>query len=273
MPMPSCSICLEPFTSPVSLPCGHVFCKECIRRTVEATKSWNAQQFCPTCRAPYGIPTVDPALIPPFLRPHILPPIRKVFLSMGDPETPVASTSANAAPVSSPAADLARANAEINALRMHCAAWRRRAEVHAAANHTLLTFTRTAKDCALRMRAERDTERTRCVLLKRKLAEVMPELDLDCSESSFTKQRKHTSEKGKQAAACVAKPCPSLPVFLLQCKRAEYEGTEQRPSLLGPPMKRRKCEDDSSAASSPTSIPDSPAPHPPTTPLSDSAES
>jgi hypothetical protein len=51
--------------------------------------------------------------------------------------------------------------------------WKRRAELHAAANANLLGFARAVKDCALRLRAERDAERNQCVILKRKLAELM----------------------------------------------------------------------------------------------------
>jgi hypothetical protein len=45
--------------------------------------------------------------------------------------------------------------------------------LHAAANTNLLGFARAVKDCALRLRAERDAERNQCVILKRKLAELM----------------------------------------------------------------------------------------------------
>ncbi|XP_033481001.2 E3 ubiquitin-protein ligase TRIM39-like [Epinephelus lanceolatus] len=41
-----CSICLDVFTDPVSTPCGHNFCKNCI------TKHWNTddQCLCPMCK-------------------------------------------------------------------------------------------------------------------------------------------------------------------------------------------------------------------------------
>ncbi|KAJ6599983.1 hypothetical protein DFH09DRAFT_627839 [Mycena vulgaris] len=177
--MPNCSICYERFTSPISLPCGHVFCKECIRRTVDAIKSCSVQHFCPTCRTPYSVLTIDPGLVPPYLRPHILPSLRQVYFDDPAPTpvpTPVASgsTSASATPAQKPSpGDLGQAVADATALRMNCATWRRRAEVHAAANAGLLSFARAAKDHALRMRAERDTARNHCALLKRKLAELM----------------------------------------------------------------------------------------------------
>ncbi|XP_031135704.1 E3 ubiquitin-protein ligase TRIM21-like [Sander lucioperca] len=41
-----CSICLDVFTDPVAIPCGHTFCKTCI------TKHWdiNVQCQCPNCK-------------------------------------------------------------------------------------------------------------------------------------------------------------------------------------------------------------------------------
>ncbi|KAJ7715306.1 hypothetical protein DFH07DRAFT_762812 [Mycena maculata] len=186
---PTCSICYESFTAPVSLPCGHVFCRECVRRTVDSIKSAGVEHFCPTCRAPYSILNVDPAPIPPYLRPHILPPLffddprssPSTTAAPGSAPQPSGSGSASGSGHSHPPptpADLGRAVAECNALRVNCATWRRRAEVHAAANTSLLGFTRAAKDCALRMRAELDAERTKCVLLKRKLAELLCVLSL-----------------------------------------------------------------------------------------------
>uniref|UniRef100_A0A3Q1HYX4 Uncharacterized protein n=1 Tax=Anabas testudineus TaxID=64144 RepID=A0A3Q1HYX4_ANATE len=45
-----CSICLDVFTDPVSIPCGHNFCKPCI------TENWNinVQCQCPNCNKQYS---------------------------------------------------------------------------------------------------------------------------------------------------------------------------------------------------------------------------
>jgi hypothetical protein len=40
-----CSICNKPFVEPVSTPCDHTFCRECIKRWIEKNK-----KTCPTCR-------------------------------------------------------------------------------------------------------------------------------------------------------------------------------------------------------------------------------
>jgi hypothetical protein len=45
MAEPECSICLEKHVLPVTTVCGHVFCFECIRQTLQANRS------CPLCRS------------------------------------------------------------------------------------------------------------------------------------------------------------------------------------------------------------------------------
>ncbi|KAF7338797.1 hypothetical protein MSAN_02202200 [Mycena sanguinolenta] len=244
----TCSICFEAFTFPVSLPCGHIFCRQCIRRAVNSIQSYTIQYSCPTCRAPYSVLTVDPAVVPPHLRPHILPAIRPVFFDNSPVPSGSASTSTSApvAPITPPDDRRAATEAGLNALRMECAMWRRRAETHAAANTNLLGFVRAAKDCALRLRAERDAERSRYVLLKRKFSELMPELD----ESPFATKRKRAEDEDLEGkAAAVVVPARGLPIFVMQCKAQAQHGQipphadadkAQEQSLLGPPIKRRR---------------------------------
>ncbi|XP_041436641.1 E3 ubiquitin/ISG15 ligase TRIM25-like [Xenopus laevis] len=48
----SCSICLSIYTDPVSLPCGHNFCRGCIG-TIWDTQEGSGAYSCPECRAEY----------------------------------------------------------------------------------------------------------------------------------------------------------------------------------------------------------------------------
>ncbi|KAJ7221282.1 hypothetical protein GGX14DRAFT_669276 [Mycena pura] len=219
MPL-DCSICHRPIAAPVSLPCGHVFCLACVRHTVDAIKACSVQHFCPACRAPYSVVTIDPALVPPYLRPHVLPPIRPLFLGDAPPAGPPAPTpsfstthrrsqrraapqpharSRSASPAATAAveptastsqqiqvlpptptiADLGRAAAEAAALRLSCATWRRRAEVHAAANTALLALARRARETALRMLAERNAARSRSALFQMQAEIVAKERQAD----------------------------------------------------------------------------------------------
>ncbi len=45
-----CSVCLELFNQPTSLPCRHTYCRPCILAIVPR------QATCPMCRAPFGLP-------------------------------------------------------------------------------------------------------------------------------------------------------------------------------------------------------------------------
>ncbi|XP_007887449.2 E3 ubiquitin/ISG15 ligase TRIM25-like [Callorhinchus milii] len=46
-----CAICLELFTDPVTIPCGHNFCLECIKRYWDKEASAGVSSCCPKCRA------------------------------------------------------------------------------------------------------------------------------------------------------------------------------------------------------------------------------
>ncbi|KAJ7184793.1 hypothetical protein C8R46DRAFT_1208986 [Mycena filopes] len=270
----SCSICYERFNTPVSLPCGHVFCAECIRRTIDCIKSASVQHFCPACRTAYNVVTIDPGLIPPYLRPHVLPPIRPVFLDAPAPSTssspapaPEATatvlplplpptTPETAAPKSSPPAPAPHVTAEVDAIRASCATWRRRAEVHAAANAGLLGFARTAKDAALRMRAERDTARNQCALLKRKLTEMAAENARYSGSSATAASTPEDAESDSSASSSEldlglglsghrvggAPARRGLPVFLQQQRMSNIRGSTpyDAQSRLGAPIKRRR---------------------------------
>jgi len=48
-----CPVCLDLYAKPLYLPCGHTFCKGCIKRVVDSTDEQQKrlyQFFCPTCR-------------------------------------------------------------------------------------------------------------------------------------------------------------------------------------------------------------------------------
>ncbi|PIO13068.1 hypothetical protein AB205_0132920, partial [Aquarana catesbeiana] len=47
-----CSICLNLYTEPVSLRCGHIFCRDCIVTALD-TQEWSRGYSCPECREEY----------------------------------------------------------------------------------------------------------------------------------------------------------------------------------------------------------------------------
>ena len=55
-----CAICLEPFTNPKMLQCGHTFCEECLQSFYDANQQTRHAQLrklsCPTCREVTSVP-------------------------------------------------------------------------------------------------------------------------------------------------------------------------------------------------------------------------
>ncbi|XP_031750441.1 tyrosine-protein kinase SRK3 [Xenopus tropicalis] len=49
----TCSICQDIYTDPVTLPCGHNFCRGCIEKTWDWQKSIEEDPSCPECRERY----------------------------------------------------------------------------------------------------------------------------------------------------------------------------------------------------------------------------
>ncbi|KIP03802.1 hypothetical protein PHLGIDRAFT_42567, partial [Phlebiopsis gigantea 11061_1 CR5-6] len=143
--MPTCLICLNSLRNPAVLPCGHVFCHDCIVRVVRNVEPFTHQHFCPTCRIPFTITHIDPQLIPSHIRPHLTPAIRKLSLDFTIP----CST-----PNSNITLECDRLRAENASLRACCETWRKRAAVHAAASLGLVGLARLARDHAIKMRKE-----------------------------------------------------------------------------------------------------------------------
>ncbi|KAF9048340.1 hypothetical protein BDZ89DRAFT_759847 [Hymenopellis radicata] len=161
--MPSCSICIDDLKKPVALPCGHVFCSNCVYRAVSAIKPYATLHYCPTCRTPYTTVNMDTALVPDHLRPHVVPHIRRLYLDEPNPQP------ANNMTTSSPLAESARLSAENASLRFNCDLWRKRAEVHAAATLGLLNIARVARDHALQLKQEKEDLERKYNVLKRKV--------------------------------------------------------------------------------------------------------
>ncbi|XP_063785116.1 E3 ubiquitin/ISG15 ligase TRIM25-like [Pseudophryne corroboree] len=48
-----CSICLSIYTDPVTLRCGHNFCRVCIDHMLDTQEEWKEEYTCPECRAEF----------------------------------------------------------------------------------------------------------------------------------------------------------------------------------------------------------------------------
>ncbi|PPQ69584.1 hypothetical protein CVT25_000956 [Psilocybe cyanescens] len=204
--MPSCRICLEALKKPVSLPCGkvplkrltaykgHIFCSDCIVKTVQAVKPYTHLHPCPICRSFYNIAPLNFNTVPPNLRPFVTPSVRRLYIdnppqeSAGGKdnsdkpdikESPQSDVKETSQPVvkeppamSVSSSELSRLRAENQALRNNCSMWRKRAEMHGTANLGLLNFARMVRDQASMLVRERDELQRHCHALKRKIQDV-----------------------------------------------------------------------------------------------------
>ncbi|KAJ7850796.1 hypothetical protein B0H14DRAFT_3663804 [Mycena olivaceomarginata] len=149
-------------------------------------------------------------------------------------------------------------------LEAHTASWWRRAEIHAAANQKLFAIVRAAKDSALRMRPERDTEWSRYVLLKRKLSEIIAYI----GRSSTSNQSRLHEAQMRGAKSCRTAPGPARVPDSKTPEQYYDNAADMEYSHFGPPLKRRK--DSPKRENDPTrtqetaiAVPDSPPSRPP----------
>ncbi|EKM50606.1 uncharacterized protein PHACADRAFT_263970 [Phanerochaete carnosa HHB-10118-sp] len=225
--MPTCLICLNALRTPAVLPCGHVFCYDCIVRVVRNVQPFTQQHFCPTCRVPYTISIVDPQLIPHHLRPHLTPAIRKLSLDFTIP---------SAVPGSTPASECDRLRAENASLRSCCEVWRKRAALHASASLGLVGLARLARDHAIKMRRENCELQQKYISLKRKSEEL--ELVPPPDASELPQLTRSPSRPSSPAARRSPSPCKSELSYCSDCSDCEPALKRLRVSSVEPHVKR-----------------------------------
>ncbi|KAF8634213.1 hypothetical protein AX15_001022 [Amanita polypyramis BW_CC] len=158
--MVTCNICINGPVSPVCLPCGHIFCNDCLFRGIRAIAPFTTMHHCPACQIPYSTATLDPVIVPPHLRANLLPSVRT--LQLGEPSTATPQPSGTAVDLE---IENARLRAENAAMQKNCAMWRKRAEAHSSSTLGLLQLVRMAREQAIQLARQRDELRIKCEAL------------------------------------------------------------------------------------------------------------
>ncbi|KAK0438046.1 hypothetical protein EV421DRAFT_1906889 [Armillaria borealis] len=88
---PQCAICLCDFTNPVCIPCGHVFCSECLTKFIAERSDTDSAEdgfkaTCPFCREKFPIAIPNLRYLPEKFHPFVVDPLRKVFITSDNSE-------------------------------------------------------------------------------------------------------------------------------------------------------------------------------------------
>ncbi|KAF5328510.1 hypothetical protein D9611_014382 [Ephemerocybe angulata] len=75
-----CSICLNEYDEPVSIPCGHVYCIGCIVGVANETEDEATTAKCPKCRDEFHLVSPDLTYLPKKYHPFVVSPLRRIFL-------------------------------------------------------------------------------------------------------------------------------------------------------------------------------------------------
>ncbi|KAJ7255447.1 hypothetical protein B0H12DRAFT_1050108 [Mycena haematopus] len=78
----SCGICLSKLKEPVSVPCGHVYCTDCLTGHVSATSPDGFTSSCPSCRETFNMVRPQLTCLPKKFHQYIVPSIRRVYIDM-----------------------------------------------------------------------------------------------------------------------------------------------------------------------------------------------
>ncbi|KAK0489280.1 hypothetical protein IW261DRAFT_1444042 [Armillaria novae-zelandiae] len=82
-----CTICLCEYKEPVSIPCGHVYCMQCLSDYISTSGKDGFTAKCPTCRAKFTIVVPELHSVAKQFHRYVTPSIRRVFIEPDPSET------------------------------------------------------------------------------------------------------------------------------------------------------------------------------------------
>ncbi|KAG7445102.1 uncharacterized protein BT62DRAFT_898526 [Guyanagaster necrorhizus] len=82
-----CTICLCDYKEPVSIPCGHVYCMQCLHDCISTSSRDGFTAKCPTCRTKFTIVMPELHSLSKQFHRYITPSIRRVFIEPNPSES------------------------------------------------------------------------------------------------------------------------------------------------------------------------------------------
>ncbi|KIK56428.1 hypothetical protein GYMLUDRAFT_76156 [Collybiopsis luxurians FD-317 M1] len=80
-----CTICISNLSDPVCIPCGHLYCSQCLSDYISSSSEDGYNSACPTCRAPFSFGSLT--CLPKHVHRFITPSIRRVYLDTSGVQT------------------------------------------------------------------------------------------------------------------------------------------------------------------------------------------
>lgn len=114
----------------------------------------------------------DPLLVPPHLRPYVLPTFRRIYLNTPAPSLPLPYTDSGSKLTAEAEKAVARLHMENAVLRQSCHVWRARAQAHMTAHFQFNVLVRMARDQARMLKDDRNEMARKYDTLKRKFSDV-----------------------------------------------------------------------------------------------------
>ncbi|OBZ73655.1 hypothetical protein A0H81_06276 [Grifola frondosa] len=120
----TCGICLDELKIPVSPPCGHLHCEQCLFAHIEAGAD-AMEASCPTCRTSFHTASPDLRFVPKKYHNFMVPSVRRVFIEV-DADAQSSTTALKAR--------VAKLDEQVNSLRLDKAMLMERCEANISAS-------------------------------------------------------------------------------------------------------------------------------------------
>ncbi|KAF8216686.1 hypothetical protein K438DRAFT_1559072 [Mycena galopus ATCC 62051] len=214
----SCGICLSKLKEPVSVPCGHVYCTDCLTGHVSATSPDGFTSTCPSCRETFNMDTLATltnaqlTCLPKKFHQYIVPSIRRVYIDTSRHDALRKKLAASDARVKALEADKERLMAECE---RHIAA----AQAHAHGETRALLKAKVAEE---RLQSQREE------LEEAQDASEVAQEAMVVMKGKYDKLKRHY-----RALRCVLRAPPSPKMSLLMYTRRREVEPDEGPSVVG----------------------------------------
>ncbi|SJL04124.1 uncharacterized protein ARMOST_07484 [Armillaria ostoyae] len=206
-----CTICICDYTEPVSIPCGHVYCMQCLSDYISSSTPDGLTAACPTCRAEFPIVVPELHSLSKQFHRYITPSIRRVFIE----PNPLESYEELKQKLEASEAHNATLKRENRDLQKSCQKYMADATMHARGE-------RTTKSEVERLERQLETEKMKT---KDDIMRLRRMLDDECIETRLGITRAHIPPVPNTTTST------KRPRFVVDCSSSDVDEEDPRDHL------------------------------------------